>query len=498
MTAPAVPGEPAGAGPRNVVLVLLDSLRRASCGPFGTPEVATPNLDRLATRASRLTRHYAGSLPCMPARHDLATGTYDFLWKPWGSLECWETGLPTRLREAGVMTQLVTDHYHLFSVGGENYHHDFVGWEFLRGHEADTWATEPVDTSFGTPTLHARDFIYPRNRARFGGEEDYPGPKTMRAAAGWLDRNAGRHERFFLLVDEFDPHEPFDTPAEYRDVCEDPWDGPPLIWPPYAVEPLDALRAGHLRAQYARKVVMIDRWFGRLLDALDRHHLWDDTVVVVTTDHGLYLGDDDYWGKPPAPIRRNLSHIPAFLHVPGCSPRDLDALTTTVDLHATVLDVFGLPQGPREAGHSLLPLARGERTSVREHVLGGYFGRPPYVTDGTITYQPGRTGDAPTYVYSNRWSVPAFMQLAPPDDRAALGAWMPQVNVPMIRQPVEVSPQQLVGTGNAWLYDLAEDPAEQRNLAGTRRAEEQGRALLAAALSEAGAPTEVHQRAGLG
>ncbi|MCW2571609.1 MAG: betC [Frankiales bacterium] len=494
---PRLDGPSAFTGPRNVIVVLLDSLRRSVLGPYGSSEVATPNLDRLAMKASRLTRHYAGSLPCMPARHDLATGTHDFLWKPWGSLECWEQALPTQLRNAGVMTQLVTDHYHLFSVGGENYHHDFVGWEFLRGHEADLWATEPVDTSIGTPTLHARDFIYPRNKVRFLGEEDYPGPKTMAAAAAWLDRNVGRHERFFMLVDEFDPHEPFDTPPSYKAMYDDPWTGPELIWPPYAVERLDAAQAAHLRAQYSAKVTMIDHWFGKLLDSFDRNNVWDDTVVIVTTDHGLYLGDNDYWGKPSAPVRQTLALIPAFVHVPGNAPRQVDALTSTVDVHATVLDVFGLEPDARAVGRSMLPLITGGTSSIRDYAFGGYFARTPFVTDGSITYQPAQRADAQAFMYSNRWSGPAFMQIPNPDERAELGAWMPGVDVPMIRQPIPQQPYPQHGMEQAWLYDVGEDPGQSRNLAAEPRLERRAAELLVTALEESGAPREVYERAGL-
>ena len=76
--------------PRNAVVVLLDSLNRHLVGAYGGAEFDTPNLDRLAARSVRFDRHYAGSLPCMPARHDLLTGSLDFLWRPWGSIELWE------------------------------------------------------------------------------------------------------------------------------------------------------------------------------------------------------------------------------------------------------------------------------------------------------------------------------------------------------------------------------------------------------------------------
>ena len=77
--------------PTNVCVVLLDSLNRHMLGCYGGDEFATPNLDRFAReQATRFTRHVTGSLPCMPARHDILVGALDFLWKPWGSIELWE------------------------------------------------------------------------------------------------------------------------------------------------------------------------------------------------------------------------------------------------------------------------------------------------------------------------------------------------------------------------------------------------------------------------
>ena len=60
-----------------------------------------------------------------------------------------------------------------------------------------------------------------------------PGLATMAAAARWLDEEAAAHDRFFLFVDEFDPHEPFDTPEPWASRYDERWDGPHLIWPPY-------------------------------------------------------------------------------------------------------------------------------------------------------------------------------------------------------------------------------------------------------------------------
>ena len=87
----------------------------------------------------------------MPARHDILCGALDFLWKSWGSIELWERPITAHLREAGVVTQLVTDHPHLFETGGENYHTDFHGWEYVRGHEGDPWRTWADPSWVGAP-----------------------------------------------------------------------------------------------------------------------------------------------------------------------------------------------------------------------------------------------------------------------------------------------------------------------------------------------------------
>ncbi len=181
----------------------------------------------------RFERHYAGSLPCIPARHDILCGALDFLWKPWGSIEVWEDSLTYHLRLAGVAAQLISDHPHLFEVGGENYHTDFTAWDYLRGHESDPWRTRPDPSWMGAPMFGRQSMPYDNSRGYFRDETDFPGPRTMAAAARWLDENAGYHDRFFLFVDEFDPHEPFDTPEPYASMYDDTWEGPHLIWPPY-------------------------------------------------------------------------------------------------------------------------------------------------------------------------------------------------------------------------------------------------------------------------
>jgi arylsulfatase A-like enzyme len=535
------PTVPAGR-PTNVVVVLLDSLNRHMLGSYGGTEFATPHLDRFAARSTRFTRHVTGSLPCMPARHDILCGSLDFLWRPWGSIELWDRPITADLRDVGVTTMLVTDHPHLFETGGENYHTDFGGWDYVRGHEGDPWKTwlDPswvgvpappaleggwwLQRRFGALAPHI-DRGYDRTRTHFRTEADFPGPKTMSAATQWLaDAHAAGPAAgpWMLFVDEFDPHEPFDTPPEWTSMYEDePWAGERLIWPPYVVGGrsaglLSEAECRHIRANYGAKLSMIDHWFGRLLDQLDATGAWDDTAVIVCTDHGHYLGDErpdatgtrvDLWGKPMVPQFEPLGHTPLLVHWPGVEGGGTcDALTTNVDLHATLADAFGVTPRHTTHGRSIVPLLTGGATSIRDWAIGGVFGNWVQVTDGRRKYaRAPEVDNLPLSMWSNRWStmpvhVRGIVELPPPDDRAFLDR-MPGSTVPVIRQPFAQGDAMPFWVSNAivgqhHLYDIDLDPDERENRVG-EPAERELQDLLRTALAELDAPAEQLERLGL-
>jgi arylsulfatase A-like enzyme len=507
----------AAATPRNVVVVLLDSLNRHMLGAYGGTEFETPSLDRFADGAVRFTRHYTGSLPCMPARHDILCGALDFLWKAWGSVEIWEDAITCALRDKGVVTQLISDHPHLFETGGENYHCDFTAWDYQRGHEGDAWKTRPDPSWAGAPSFGRHWTPYDNSRGWFRGEADFPGPKTMAAATRWIETNAGQpgsdqDGRFLLFVDEFDPHEPFDTPEPWASKYDPDWDGPHLIWPPYAVGAqrrgiIDARQGRQIRSQYGTKLSMIDAWLGRLLAAIDAKGLAEDTMVVICTDHGHYLGEKDIWGKPGCPVYQTLGHIPLMIRCPGIAPGVCEALTTAVDIFATLADVFGVSLRQRTHGRSLLPLLRGEADAVRDWLLTGVWGRDVVLVTGRHKYVRGPAGEnAPLSMLSNRWStmpthgaVDPRVALPLPDERAFLDR-MPGSDVPVIHQTWAAGDAipfwaRYRPSGNL-VYDLENDPGEDRNLVGgaleARLAEQ-----LRVALNELAAPRTQFERLGL-
>ena len=496
--------------PRNAIVILLDSLNRHLLGAYGGREFATPNLDAFARRAVRFDKHYTGSLPCMPARHDILCGAIDFLWRPWGSIEIWEEPVTVALRAAKVTTKLVSDHPHLFEVGGENYHCDFDAWDYQRGHESDAWKTRFDPSWIGAPSFGRGWMPYDNSRGYFRDEEDFPGPRTLSAAARWLESEAPAHDRFMLFVDEFDPHEPFDTPEPYATMYDPAWQGPHLIWPPYmrgAIERgvLSLTQAHQVRASYGAKLTMIDKWFGRLVDSIERGGFFANTAIVVCTDHGHYLGEKDIWGKPAVPVYETLGHIPLMIAWPGVASRSVDALTTNVDLFATICSLFGVTMKHRTHGRSVIPLITGAQRSIRESALSGVWGREVHFIDRTRKYARAPQGDnAPLSVWSNRWStMPAHghpeLKLPLPDDRAMLDR-MPGSKVPVIRQPFATGDRLPFWANGRFsgnhLYDLANDPGEDRNLAGTR-AESDAADALRAALVEMEAPSDQLVRLGL-
>ena len=505
--------------PKKAVVILLDSLNRHMLGCYGGNEFTTPNIDRFAKRALKFNNHYTGSLPCMPARHDILVGAMDFLWRPWGSIELWEKPISYYLRQQNIKTQLFTDRPYLFEVGGENYHTDFFAWDYTRGHESDPWKTREDSSWMGSPALPAgkkhkqlpEKLGYDLSRTWFKQELDYPGPRTMQAAADWLKENGETEDAFLLFVDEFDPREPFDTPAPWANCYDKDWQDELMIWPPYAV---DGIRNGnlteregrHIRANYGSKLSMIDHWFGKILDEMDAGGRWHDTLFVLRTDHGHYLGEKDIWGKPQVPQYETLGHTPLMIAGPGIDAGEVNCLTSNVDIHATLTELFSVEFEYITHGKSLLPVIYGEQSHVRDWPIGGIFGQWVQIQDGKNKYARASVGDGfPLSMWSNRWStmpIPAMprLRLPNPDKRAYLD-FMPGTEIPVIRQPFKQGDllpfwSMNPSLGQHHLYQLDKDPGEENNCVSTSL-EDDMIELLRVALKEMQAPQEQFERLGI-
>ena len=166
-----------------------------------------------------------------------------------------------------------------------------------------------------------------------------PTPQCFQQAIEFLDRNHST-DNWHLHVECFDPHEPFACPKKYRDLYGDDWNGGyHFDWPDYAAVSEDQAAVEHIRKSYAGTLTMADVWLGKFLDKMDELNLWEDTVLVFSTDHGHLLGEHGYWAKNYMFDYKELVHIPLIVCAPDTPARLVPALTSTLDLMPTLMEL---------------------------------------------------------------------------------------------------------------------------------------------------------------
>lgn len=422
------------------ILILMDTLQRKMVHAY-EPQcpVITPNIDRLAARSAVFDQHYIGSAPCMPARRDILTGRLNFLERNWGPIEPFDVTLPALLKKNGVFSHIATDHYHYVELGGEGYLQQYNTWELIRGQETDVWASQVKDPEMPEHHLGRVGRQYQCNRRHFKTDADYPTPKTFQAAADWLRDNQGA-DNFFLQVEVFDPHEPFDAAKEFLDMYPD--DFPTFYeWPRYSLVNADETPEAieHLRNRYMATLTMADKWLGVLLDEMDRQKLWKDTMVIFTSDHGHMLGEHGRTGKNLFHAWNEMAQIPLFIHLPGdrAAGERFGAVTQNIDLFPTILDQFGVEDRPAYPvhGRSLLPVLKGEAGRVRDYGIYGWYGQPVNITDGHFTYFCAAEKDnGPLYWYGSMLTTfPRYLGAGLPKEAVDCGYYLPWADMPVYR-----------------------------------------------------------------
>nr|WP_256455272.1 sulfatase [Cohnella sp. GbtcB17] len=481
---------------------MLDTLNRRALSAYGGTGVSTPNIDRLAAQSVVFEQHWSGSLPCMPARRDIMTGRAAFLEKGWGGIEPFDRTLPVALREAGIYSHIVTDHYHYFATGGENYCQAYSTWDFHRGQEDDPWVSTVAEPPMPPAYLGQVRAQCERNRTRFAREADYPGPRTIQAACDWLERN-GREHSFFLTVEAFDPHEPFDCPDAYLDLYGDDYAGPPYDWPRYGTVdvPLEAL--AHLRLRYAATLTMIDAWLGKLLCTMERLGIDDDTLVIFTTDHGFLLGEHELTGKNVMHVYNEIAHIPLMIRLPGGTGagRRVGALTQNIDLMPTILDYMGAAIPDSVQGTSLRGVLEGTQDRIRDTALYGYHGMAVNVTDGRYAYMraPVSPDNHPCFTYTAMPTTFRSYLGGSAPERIEAGRFLPYTPYPVFKIPESTEGQTYARNRcvmDTRLYDLAQDEAQEHPIR-DEALEARMIGLLKDAMRRAGAPEEQYARLGL-
>lgn len=485
------------------ILILMDSLNRHALRTYNEHSwVETPNIDRLAKKSVIFDNHWLGSAPCMPARRDLMTGRLNFLEKGWGAIEPFDITLPEKLRENNIFTHMVTDHYHYLEIGGENYCQIFNTWDMHRGQESDPWVSRVDSINIDFEYYGQVRPQYELNRTRFKNESDYPTPRTVNAACKWLDENKDADD-FFLWIELFDPHEPFDCPDEYLEIYNDNYQGPRYNWPKYAPvkEPDDATE--HIQKRYAATLTMADRWLGKLFDVMDKHNLWEDTLLIFTGDHGHMLGEHNFLAKNYMHVYNELAHLPLFIHLPKSknAGKRIGILTQNIDIMPTILDYYCIDITQEVRGFSLKPALEGNTNKLRDVILYGYHGMAVNVTDGEYTYfrVPSSYDNYPCYIYT---AIPTTLRRylgTSIENQIEAGRFLKYTNYPVFKIPVSYKDERanhLNYIRNNFLFDIVNDYKQQNPINDSSLEDEMIQKLILA-MRYADSPDEQFERLNL-
>ena len=226
-----------------------------------------------------------------PARREMHTGRYNFLHRSWGPLEPFDDSVPEMLKNSGVYTHLVTDHQHYWEDGGATFHNRYNTYEFFRGQEGDAWKGHVADPEIPDGPKMMRHGLLRQdviNRQYLADEADHPQTRVFDAGLEFLGTNRDQ-DNWFLQIECFDPHEPFFSHSDHKKHYDSDYQGPHFDWPdPKKVDEAPEV-VQHAREEYAALLTMCDASLGRVMDFMDRNDMWQDTLLIVCTDHGFLL-----------------------------------------------------------------------------------------------------------------------------------------------------------------------------------------------------------------
>jgi arylsulfatase A-like enzyme len=387
---------PSGGSRMNVILVIIDSLRRDHLGVYGNDWIKTPNLDALAKESLRFDRSYPESMPTILARRAIHTGIRTFPFRNWQkwydedvALWGWQpiprdqTTLGEILLGEGFYNLMVTDTLHQFRPFYDM-HRGFHAFDFIRGQERDYFRPQSPasekkmeNTLIGGPSAaHSEEIMrqYWANTLGRQGEEDYFAPQVFTKAAEYLQM-AKESQPFFMLVDNYDPHEPWDTPQKYIDLYSDGFEGPePVTSSSGPSDWLTEKQLKRMHARYSAEVTMADHWLGYFLDKAQGLGLLDNTMLIVLSDHGHAFGEHGYAGKVPGALYPELTDTIFFIRHPGGkgAGESSDHYASTHDVAPTILGAMGVEPHPQMGGQDLSVVLDGKEPGPRPHFTAGY------------------------------------------------------------------------------------------------------------------------------
>ncbi len=373
----------------NLIFIMVDSLRQDHVGAYhkgkpafaGIPACRTPNLDAFAQESVIFENAYPEALPTIPVRTQFFTGQRTLHNRPWQPLAKEDVSIAEILRSEGYTCGLITDCYH-FRAPGMNFHRGFNTYEWVRGQEFDAWKSNPpqrdVERYFNKnydASWRRGIGTYLANTDDFHREEDWFAYQVVDKSIDWLKKNRGK-EKVFAWIDSFDPHEPWDPPARFDVYGKPGYRGKRLIMPMGGLaskwaspEEIDAIRA-----LYAGEAAFVDDQLGRLFVALKDMGYYEDSVIVVSADHGHPLADHGKFLKGADRMYNELLKVPFLVRLPGgASARHTQAIVQFHDVLPTLLDMMGYEnQTSAIAGRSFLPVIKGDTEEHRKVIITGY------------------------------------------------------------------------------------------------------------------------------
>jgi arylsulfatase A-like enzyme len=335
-----------------VFVIIFDTLKKDHTGKtYGNSWIKTPNFDEFANDCLVFEKAYPESLPTIPVRRAIHTGirtfpfnkdvefrTDDFVEAPgWSPIPDNQTHISEYLNKYGYLTSFITSTYHQYKPC-MNFHLGFDEWHAVRGHEYDkyipTWRGSksslrkrikqhiPERTEENYYEVQLQKLLlkkYFKNTQDWKSEEDYMPAKTFKKAAESIETSKGV-KNHFCLIDEFDPHEPWDPPLKYYNLYKDMnYSGGKIIQPIYG-ENTDLISKEELkcmRACYAGEVSLCDTWFGYFIENLKEMDLYDESLIFFISDHGHSMGEHSAVGKIPQFMFPELVDLPFMIKPPG-------------------------------------------------------------------------------------------------------------------------------------------------------------------------------------
>lgn len=302
---------------------------------------------------------------------------------------------------------------------GMNYDRGFQTF-FMNTGQDTLWSLIP-EPGYHNESLDIRDSWH--------YESDRNAPKTFMTAIQWLERHY--KEDFFLYLDTWDPHEPWDAPSYYTEIYMPEYDGEIVLplygnWHDMPGYTEAEMRKGH--ATYCGEITMVDTWVGHILRSVENMGIADKTAVIFTSDHGFYFGEhgglfgkmssDKYpdgtlrpYDEPGSqwsysPLFEELVHLPLLIRAPGVSPGVRNGLSSAVDMMPTVLDLLGVAIPDFVQGRSLAPALSDASRSGRDYVVSSIpFANPGDAVQSVDNFLRDLKDPPVTTVTAGHWSL---------------------------------------------------------------------------------------------